>query len=253
MNLALIQELHREFDKSTMLNESYRQLKTIDFDDIIRGNPSEAMREFALKSTIQNKLGANYHTYLNLQVNTDVIMLFIDMCSFSTRFGSLSNSQLSVLLDQYYAKVIPVIYKYGGEIDKIIGDGIICLFGQPFLNLSGNSLFSRAEDCAKELISITKGTNFKSKIALHDGTVMYYRNKQVQYPEYTIIGKPITELHRLESISEDEKINFYNSTSYYNYTNNKNHIAPWYLSGLKTIAPALKGVSFGYRKCLEKQ
>lgn len=206
MNLALIQELHREFD--TTINESVKQQRNIDFDEIIRGNRTEFLRESALKSAIQTKLGNSYHTYLNNQVNTDVVLLFIDMCSFSTRFGHYTNAQLANLLDQYYALVIPTIYKYGGEIDKIIGDGIICLFGQPFLSAVGSQLFQKAEDCAKELITKTKGGPFKSKIAIHDGTIMYYRNKQVQYPEYTIIGKPITELHRLESICEDEKINY---------------------------------------------
>lgn len=250
MNLSLTQELHRQFDPAP--SEVIRQLRSISFEDIITTNPSANLREEALKSAIQSKLGSTFHTYLNLQRNTDVVLVFIDMCSFSTRFSHLNNTQLSVLLDQYYALVIPIIYRYKGEIDKIMGDGIIAVFGPPFLNLAGASLFEQAEKCAKDLINATKGTQFKSKIALHDGSVMYYRNKTVHYPEYTIIGKSLTELHRLESISEDEMINFYYSTPYYNYTDAKYHPYPWNKSILKSISPPLKGVSYSHRKCLEK-
>lgn len=250
MNLALIQELHRQFDPQP--SETIKQLREIDFDGIIRTNPSALLREQRFRDTIQTKLGTQFSNTLNLQVDANVILLFIDICAFSTRFGHLSNPQLSSLLDQYYNLVIPTIYKHKGEIDKIIGDGIIAVFGKPFLNMTGNPLFDVAENCAKELITLTKGTQFKSKIALHDGTVMYYRNKTIQYPEYTIIGKPITELHRLESISVDEVVNFYYYSDYGKYASTKSYSYPWSLSAITTISPPLKGVSYTNKRSLVK-
>lgn len=250
MNLTLVQELHKQFDPTP--TEVIKQLRNIDFEGVVNAYQYDINRENALKEAIQTKLGNNFNNALNLQQDVDVVLLFIDMCSFSTRFGHLSNSQLSALLDQYYQTVITIIYKHNGEIDKIIGDGIIAVFGKPFLNLTGTQLFDKAEDCAKALITATKGTQFKSKIALHDGTIMYYRNKSVHYPEYTIIGKPITELHRLESIANDEAINFYFSSKYGSHTGSKYHIYPWSLTNLQNIAPPLKGVSHTYKRCLEK-
>ena len=41
-----------------------------------------------------------------------------------------------------------------------------------------------------------------------------YKNKSENYPEYTMIGKPITELFRLESIAENNSINFFNFSPY---------------------------------------
>lgn len=249
MNLTLIQELHRQYDSNP--SETIKQLRTIDFENINQ-NPSSALREQYLANTIQNKLGNHFNNALNLQQNVDVVLLFIDICSFSTRFSHLNNTQLSNILDQYYNIVMPTIYKYNGEIDKIIGDGIIALFGSPFINSSGKTLFDIAENCAKDLIDKTKGTLYKSKIALHNGVVMYYRNKSVRYPEYTIVGKPITELHRLESISTDETINFYHSSQYGTHTGNKYHGLKWRLTNLQSIHPPLKGVNYTYTRAIEK-
>ncbi len=110
--------------------------------------------------------------------------------------------------------MISTIYKHGGEIEKIIGDGIICIFGQPFLTNSKTDLFSKADSCAKDLIMELKGSDKEVKIALHDGDIMYYKNKTENYPEYTMIGKPLTELFRLEGVSENNSINYYHVSQY---------------------------------------
>ena len=44
---------------------------------------------------------------------------------------------------------------------------------------------------------------------MHCGTINYFKNKTGLYHEFTMIGKPLTELFRLESVSIDERINYY--------------------------------------------
>ena len=55
--------------------------------------------------------------------------------------------------------------KHGGEIEKIIGDGIICLFGEPFLRGNKDTFFDKADKCSKEIISELKNTEKAVKIA----------------------------------------------------------------------------------------
>lgn len=223
----------------------------------------KALNENFNSPTQQIKLFFNFHgldnhivNYLESQQYADVVMLYIDITDFSSKCENLSNKELSLFLDDYYNKVIPIIYNHGGEIEKIIGDGIICLFGEPFLSGSKDYLFEKTDKCAKDIIIKLKETNKEVKIALHDGIIMYYKNKSSDYSEYTIIGKPMTELFRLESVSENNSINFYHICNYdkFEFSNEGvykasdiNQHSYWKKSDLISIK--LKGVLWSYIKC----
>lgn len=148
------------------------------------------------------------------QKSATVVMIFIDITNFSNLCKTFPNSLLASYLDQYYDAVIPIIYRHGGEIEKIMGDGIIAVFGQPFLDENHDELIKKADSCVKDII-ITREKGYQEvKIAFHEGTIMYYKNKVLNYPEYTMIGKPITELYRLESVAKNNSISFYDTCQY---------------------------------------
>jgi len=138
----------------------------------------------------------------------NVSLLFIDICNFSTRMSELSGGETAAYFSQYYNIVFPIIFKYGGVIERVIGDGVVALFGKPFISLSPHAVMAEADLCAKDILLVTNGTKFSSKIAFHCGKVRYFKNHS-GYEDYTVIGKAITELFRLESISVDQSICFF--------------------------------------------
>lgn len=161
----------------------------------------------------------NLVSYFNNRVKVEVVLLYIDITSFSTKFQNYTNNSVVRLLDNYYDKVIPIVYKYGGEIEKIMGDGIICVFGEPFLSNTLNELLNKAKICSKEIISTLYGTYYESKVALHYGEVIYYNNPTDYYNEYTIVGKVLTELYRLESLAINNSVNYFCNTRFDNMIN----------------------------------
>ena len=132
--------------------------------------------------------------------------------------------------------------------EKLIGDGIICVFGQPFLTKPLQDCIKEADKCAKKIIKETYNTNkFESKIAFHFGTINYFKNKSGFYNELTIVGKPLTELFRLESISENERINYFVKYRYTsNWNSDINNDILWELEEIKDIPEKLKGVDYKY-------
>jgi class 3 adenylate cyclase len=173
---------------------------------------NESLNPSNIKKAISNSLaslGVDFTKYLDNGVNVDATLLFIDISDFSTKQSTLNGDQISDFFDEYYDIVIPIIYKYGGEIDKVMGDGIVCVFAPPFLIISPGERRRNANSCAEEIVKVTKGSKFSSKAAIHSGDIKYYKNKSGYYQEYTIVGKPLTELFRLESVSNDNCINFY--------------------------------------------
>ncbi len=203
-NLDLIKKLNEEYGKSSKIR---RETKLFSLKESL--DPGKI--EKALPDALSN-MGPSYTSYFDLGLPADVTLLFIDICDFSTRYSHFEGEQIADYFDQYYDIVIPIIYKYGGEIDKIMGDGIICVFGPPYLENILKDNIRKGNDCAKEIIKKTKGTKFSSKIAFHSGTINYFKNKTGLYKEFTMIGKPLTEIFRLESVSFNERINYYSET-----------------------------------------
>lgn len=236
-NLEQIKNLNLKYNKKSPITRSLKLFS-------INENLTVPAKEKAIQDSI-SELGANYTRYFDQGTATEVVLLFIDICDFSTKQSALNGKQIGTFFDEYYDIIIPIIYDNGGEIDKIIGDGIICIFGQPFLNESISSILKSADKCSKEIIKKTKGTKFSSKIAFHKGEIHYFRNKSGFYNELTIVGKPLTELFRLESISEHEAINYlvkYQTLA--NWNQDIINDTLWETSKPKPIPLELKGVDY---------
>lgn len=199
-----------------------------------------------------------YVEYFKERKRVDAVLLFIDVTYFSSRFKSKTANEIASFLDNYYDTVIPIIGKHGGEIEKIIGDGIICVFGEPFLTLSKEELHREAEKCAMKIVSDLKGTIYESKVAFHYGEIMFYQNKSDEYYEFTMIGNALTELFRLEGVSHSNSVNFFTKT-FYEELNVKDVTAnsggsglpSWTLKSAEIVS--LKGVTHTAIRRIEKQ
>jgi hypothetical protein len=197
------------------LREKYRSQNTISSKQLTVLNENFKFSVGHIRNSFtSNRVDDKILRFFEEQESATVVLLFIDITNFSNICRAFSNSLLAIYLDQYYDAVIPVIYRHGGEIEKIIGDGIIAVFGQPFLDADYDKLLEKADLCAKDIIIDLEKSHHQVKIAYHEGTVMYYKNKALNYPEYTMIGKPLTELFRLESVARNNSITFYDTCKY---------------------------------------
>ena len=43
----------------------------------------------------------------------------------------MSAEEVSMILNEYFAEMEPIISKYNGVINKFIGDAVMALFGEP--------------------------------------------------------------------------------------------------------------------------
>ena len=60
---------------------------------------------------------------------TELTVMFCDICGYTTLSRTLSPADLQPLLDDYLRACSAVIVESGGIIDKVMGDGILALFG----------------------------------------------------------------------------------------------------------------------------
>jgi len=215
--LSRLKELHKNTHESLTKADIDLLLESFSPERISKGfENSLRTKSFSFpESDIQH-----YVNYFLERKKAEVVLLFIDITSFSQKFTTKTTDEIVRYLDTYYRYVIPAINKHGGEIEKIIGDGIICVFGEPFLRKGKNELHTLANKCSREIVSTLKDTNYEVKIALHFGEVMYYQNPTDEYYEYTMIGSALTELFRLEGVSAGNSINYFSDTYYDSWVNN---------------------------------
>ncbi|MBW8687255.1 adenylate/guanylate cyclase domain-containing protein [Chitinophaga rhizophila] len=202
-NLEMIRQMRLKYDYKFRTDAD----NSIEYGQLTRKDYFEKAFDTRAFQNIQG----DYEKYFLSGAETNVSLLFIDVCNFSIMSKDWPGDSIGRYFDRYYGLIIPIIYKYGGEIDKIMGDGIIAVFGQPFINASPTQCFEQANNCAKQIIFNTRQSDYVSKVAFHNGKIKYFKNKSTFYNEYTIIGQPLTELFRLESVSVDNAINFYQS------------------------------------------
>lgn len=143
----------------------------------------------------------------------NVALAFIDISGFSDLTRKLSTPAIVQLLERFYDLVIPRLYHHGGEVEKIIGDGIIAVFGEPFI-ARGSDFLAQADTACKEVIRALHGSRTEVKCALHEGSIFYLQTGTEDYQDYTMIGGAITELFRLESVGVTNSIAFYTGTRY---------------------------------------
>lgn len=145
--------------------------------------------------------------------NFRVSLVFVDITDFSGKTETLPNGDIIDMLDEYYKKVIPTVYKHGGEVEKIIGDGIIAVFGEPFINEGLDPILSADAFC-KEAVKTLYGGDLEVKCALHEGLVLYANCGSPPYYDFTMVGKAVTELFRLESVARNNSVAFYRGTRF---------------------------------------
>jgi class 3 adenylate cyclase len=61
----------------------------------------------------------------------DVTVLFTDLAGFTPLVEAISPDVLAVLLNDYWGAMTDVVFQFQGTVGKIVGDGMLVLFGAP--------------------------------------------------------------------------------------------------------------------------
>lgn len=169
-------------------------------------------------------------------------VVFLDIYDFSNKIKSLnldSPDKIVSYLRKYYNEVFYCIDEYGGRIDRVMGDGIIAVFSDIFVNRNSkyNDIFKDAYFCCREIIGLLQNTYYEAKAAISLGELNFCEILSSNYCEITCIGEPLTVVYRLEKEADKNEIlfledipdNFTNPASM--WMDNSNN-TPVYLKGI---------------------
>ncbi len=198
---------------------SYRFILEGKNKEKIKNAMGKYLSQDIMKNVVQNiddiKLGGK---------KANVTVLFADIRGFTSMSEKMTAEEVSVILNEYFSEIEPIITKYNGVINKFIGDAVMAIFGEPIQDLNHPQNAVRCA-CAmlkkvdqlqdkwlaegKPKIEIGVGTNTGEAFVGNIGS-----EKRL---EYTVIGDTVNLASRIESYNKVYKTNMLISSSTYSY------------------------------------
>ena len=141
-----------------------------------------------------------------------VAVLFSDIRSFTTLSEHNKAEDVVSFLNEYFDLMAIPVNKYGGTIDKFIGDAVLAIFGAP-KSYEDNTL--RAVKTAMEMIELLENYNpqqiklpfpsLRIGIGVHVGELIVGNIGSKSKFDYTVIGDNVNLASRLEGLSKHYK------------------------------------------------
>src|SRR4030095_7066036 len=138
-----------------------------------------------------------------------VTVLFADVAGFTALSEKLDPEEVRNLVNACFESLVPIVQKYGGTIDKFIGDEIMALFGAPIAHENDPE---RALRAALEMMDRISSFNrdHASELNLHigvnTGPVVAGKIGSQNRRDYSVMGDAVNLAGRLEGASPGGEI-----------------------------------------------
>ena len=140
----------------------------------------------------------------------EVCVIFSDIRGFTTLSESMPPETVMNVLQRYFDRMVKVVHRFDGTIDKFIGDGMMILFGAPRLLADP---CSDAVQCALAMLGELDGLNkeFVKEglpilvvgIGINYGKVVVGNIGSTERHNYSAIGDAVNVAARVEGLTKD--------------------------------------------------
>ncbi|MBM3260732.1 MAG: tetratricopeptide repeat protein [Candidatus Sericytochromatia bacterium] len=135
-----------------------------------------------------------------------VTVLFADVSGFTSMSERLDPEEVREVVNDFFKVLTEPIYRYGGNVDKYIGDAIMAIFGAPVVHeddaeravMAALDMQAAARSFA-EGVAARVGTQLKVRIGINTGLVVAGAVGGQSRQDYTVIGDTVNLAQRMEA------------------------------------------------------
>lgn len=146
-------------------------------------------------------------------VRMQATIMFADLRGFTSISERLDQEEVVEILNLFFTQIIPIIFGNDGTLDKLLGDGIMAIFGAPISSDHDPVHAVRtAIQIIQELHLLNESNRHKGWPDLHIGigintgeVVAGYIGSE-DHINYTVIGDAVNTAQRIESIAGEDEI-----------------------------------------------
>ena len=201
---------------------------------IVQAAKEEAEKQQQLLQKASDRLSKYLSPQICEQIFSDVefdtgtsrkklTIFFSDIVNFTSITESMEAEELSGFLNFYLTNMCEIALKYGGTIDKFIGDSVMIFFGDPQskgpeqdalaccnMGLEMLAFVEKNEELFKEQFNFPE--KLEIRIGVHSGVCSVGNFGSDQRLDYTVIGRAVNVAARLEQAAPNNSMLFSNST-----------------------------------------
>ncbi|HET6318740.1 MAG TPA: adenylate/guanylate cyclase domain-containing protein, partial [Chloroflexota bacterium] len=134
-----------------------------------------------------------------------VSVLFLDLNGFTAMSEGMAPDEVTDLMNRCFERLTSTVSRFGGYVDKYVGDAMMVLFGAPVAHDDDPERAVRAalalqDELARFNERILQRANVKlqMRVGINTGEVLAGRVGAGEFGQYTVMGDPVNLASRLE-------------------------------------------------------
>ena len=172
-----------------LINEKYQKARAI-----------SKFKRFLDTHVVESLLASNKLEVEPQSQLKEITILFSDIRNFTSLSENKSPQEITELLNKFFTLQVNTLFKYGGTLDKFIGDAVMAFWGAP---LDSPEACAHAVAAALEMKTNADAMGLEIGVGIHHGQAVVGFLGSKERMEYTVIGDTINIGSRIEGLTKE--------------------------------------------------